>query len=206
MKIVTCTTVLAVLVLSGCSGGAGGRTGDAGAGGVGGVAAFGSPPVDQPSECTIDARALEAAEGLDPGTYNQVDLREPFDDGDLAQNYPICWYNDNGTALPSTTMIVAPYGMAPATSESPLTVMADVSTAEDAAAAFTDLCPIAIQSTPYDNVLICGVDTFAMGPTRWYQHADLVSENSLDDDPNTVSVEELDAMDSVLALLSEEAE
>ncbi len=162
--------------------------------------------MDQPAECTIDARALEAAEGNSPGTYNTVELREPKVTEDLVINYPVCWYSHDGTAFPSTTMPTAPYGMAPADDSAPLKVMEQVSNAQEAADALTDICPISVQTTRFDNVYICGTDTFAFGATRWYDHQDLVQENSIDEDPNTVNDEELKQIDPVLEVLSENAQ
>jgi len=168
---------------------------------------FESAPVDQPSECTVDARALEDAEGHEPGTYNTVELREPFADEDVAVNYPICWYSHDGTAFPSTTLITAPYGMGPADDSSPLMAMKDTASAEDADRVLAELCPIEVQRPgDYGNVLICGMDAFVLGPTRWYQHADLVQENSIDDDVNSLNDEELDQIAPVLELLSTQAQ
>lgn len=165
-----------------------------------------APAVDQPAECTIDARELEAAEGHPAGTYNTVELREPMADEDLVVNYPICWYSHDGTAFPSTTMITAPYGMAPADESSALAVMSQATNAEETDAALAGICPVDVQRTDYDNVLICGLDAFVFGPTRWYQDADLIQENSIDDDVNTLSDEELQQIDPVLSFLSSAAE
>lgn len=164
-------------------------------------------PVDQPAECTIDAQALEAAEGLDAGTYNTVEVRQPKTANGVTVNFPVCWYSHDGTAFPSTTMPTATYGTGPVDKSSPLRVMEKVTNAQEAADALAEICPAEYLSpTRFDNVYVCGSDTFAFGATRWYNDQDLVMESSTDGDPNTVSAEELEQMDPVLEFLSQNAQ
>lgn len=164
-----------------------------------------APSVDQPPECNIDAAGLEAAEGHSAGTYNTVELRRPGVNDGLTPNFPTCWYSHDGTAFPSTTMVIARYGTRPADPNSSLAVLGQATNAREADAALTELCPVEVQRTTVENVLICGVDAFVFGATHFYQHTDLIQEATTDDDFNSLSDEELTAIEPVLQFLSEAA-